>query len=59
MKTITNIVLLSVMLAPSLPVVAQNTESLYKGKCAICHATDGTGNTIVGKRFGAKDFNTS
>src|SRR5260370_30707353 len=59
MKTITNIVVLSVMLALSLPAVSQNTESLYKAKCAACHGTDGAGNTVVGKKFGAKDFNTS
>jgi cytochrome c5 len=36
---------------------AQNdTASLYKAKCALCHAADGSGNTPMGKRFGVRDF---
>ncbi|MHB8888325.1 MAG: c-type cytochrome [Acidobacteriaceae bacterium] len=28
-----------------------STESIYKTKCAMCHAADGSGNTPAGKRM--------
>ncbi len=44
----------------TLPAVAhaQSAETLYKAKCAGCHAADGTGSPI-GKRMGAHDFQTA
>jgi mono/diheme cytochrome c family protein len=39
--------------------VAQNAESLYKSKCAVCHAADGSGNTPVGTKLAIKDLKTS
>ncbi|MGC2673372.1 MAG: cytochrome c [Candidatus Acidiferrum sp.] len=33
-----------------------DAASLYKAKCALCHAADGSGNTAVGKKLGARDF---
>jgi len=41
----------------SLPVRAQDTATLYKTKCAACHAADGSGNTVVGKQLQMKAFN--
>ena len=42
--------LLSASLA--LPAVAQQTgEATWKAKCAMCHGTDGIGNTPVGKNM--------
>ena len=36
---------------------AQDTpEALYKAKCAVCHAADGTGNTPAGKKMEVQDF---
>jgi mono/diheme cytochrome c family protein len=35
------------------------TESVYKTKCASCHATDGSGDTPVGKKLGARDFRSA
>ena len=31
-------------------------STLFKSKCAECHATDGSGDTTVGKKFGTHDF---
>jgi mono/diheme cytochrome c family protein len=39
--------------------LAQNAESLYKAKCAVCHAADGTGNTPIGTKLEIKDFKAS
>lgn len=30
--------------------------SLYKAKCATCHAADGSGKTVMGKKLNVKDF---
>ena len=32
--------------------------TLYKAKCAACHAADGSGNTAAGKKLDIKDFRT-
>jgi mono/diheme cytochrome c family protein len=43
-----------------LPANGQNaTETLYKTKCASCHAADGGGDTPVGKKLGARDFRSA
>ena len=31
-------------------------EALYKQKCQVCHAPDGSGDTVMGKKLGAKDL---
>jgi len=35
---------------------ADDSASLYKTKCAVCHAADGSGNCLMGKKLGAKDL---
>ncbi len=35
---------------------ASETERLYKGKCSICHGTDGAGKTAKGKKEKVRDF---
>jgi mono/diheme cytochrome c family protein len=35
---------------------ADDSASLYKAKCAVCHAPDGSGNVAMGKQLGAKDL---
>jgi cytochrome c6 len=37
---------------------AQSAESIYKAKCAGCHAADGTGS-MIGKKLGAHDFHSA
>jgi len=40
----------------SMPLVAQDPAAIYKTKCSVCHGPDGKGDTVVGKRLGARDF---
>ncbi|MGB9464603.1 MAG: cytochrome c [Candidatus Acidiferrum sp.] len=41
----------------AVPAWAQDdAASLYKAKCAVCHAADGSGNTPTGKKLGVRDF---
>jgi mono/diheme cytochrome c family protein len=35
---------------------ADDSASLYKTKCSICHAPDGSGDCVMGKKLGAKDL---
>jgi cytochrome c6 len=35
---------------------SQTAEELYKTKCAVCHAADGSGNTPAGKKMEVKSF---
>ncbi|HEV2616150.1 MAG TPA: cytochrome c [Candidatus Acidoferrales bacterium] len=35
---------------------ADDSASVYKTKCAVCHAPDGSGNSVMGKKLGAKDL---
>ncbi len=44
-------------LALTLPAHAQSAETIYKGKCAACHGTDGTGSAM-GKKMGVHDFHS-
>jgi cytochrome c6 len=42
------------------PIHAQNdAASLFKAKCAACHAADGSGNTAVGKSMKIRDFHSA
>jgi len=54
-------VLVLVVALPSvLPASGQSTvQTVYKSKCAMCHAIDGSGDTPAGKKFGARDFRSS
>ena len=35
---------------------ADDSADVYKAKCAVCHASDGSGNSVMGKKLGAKDL---
>lgn len=35
---------------------ADDSADVYKAKCAVCHAPDGSGNSVMGKKLGAKDL---
>ena len=49
-------ILLTLSLVPATVGFAQDAAALYKSKCAVCHATDGAGDTTMGKKLGVKDF---
>jgi cytochrome c6 len=38
---------------------AQTADSIYKAKCAVCHAPDGSGSGPMGKQLGAKDLRSA
>lgn len=35
-----------------------DTASLYKSKCQVCHGPTGNGDTVAGKKVGAKDLHS-
>ncbi|MBM3880760.1 MAG: cytochrome c [Verrucomicrobia bacterium] len=35
---------------------AADAKEIYTKECAKCHATDGSGDTKMGKKMGAKDY---
>lgn len=35
---------------------AADASATWNAKCAMCHAKDGSGNTAMGKKGGAKDY---
>lgn len=49
---------LAVVLSIPLSAHAQDAATLFKAKCAGCHAADGTGSAI-GKKMGAHDFTSA
>jgi len=54
------VIALALALFSLLPAGAQSTaEKLYKTKCAMCHAADGTGSTPAGKRLHLRDLRSS
>lgn len=49
--TITAVVLL---LVAALPCAADDAKATFAAKCTPCHGADGSGNTPMGKKIGAK-----
>jgi cytochrome c6 len=50
--------LLPVVLVFPVYCLAQSPDAatLYKSKCVVCHGADGTGDTPMGKKLGAKSL---
>lgn len=47
----------AVLLGCSMPLYAKDdSATIFKDKCSICHAADGSGNTPAGKKLGALDL---
>ena len=46
------------LVACAIPVFASAAtgEELWKKNCAMCHGQDGTGQTMMGKKLGLKDY---
>ncbi|MGB0036862.1 MAG: cytochrome c, partial [Candidatus Acidiferrales bacterium] len=52
--------LIATVLVFSSPAVrADDAASLYKSKCAACHAPDGSGSTPTGKAMGSPDLRSA
>jgi len=47
---------LAIVLCPSWLVAQSDTAGLFKSKCVMCHAEDGSGNSPSGKALKAKDL---
>lgn len=59
MKNRMAIAILSVMAFSAMTVFAQGPGAdLYKAKCAMCHAADGSGNTPAGKATKTPSFSS-
>jgi mono/diheme cytochrome c family protein len=44
----------------AVPLHAQSdAANVYKAKCSVCHAPDGSGNVAMGKQLGAKDLRSA
>lgn len=57
MKTRMAIAAISIMAFSAITMFAQGPAvATYKAKCAMCHGTDGKGNTPAGKAMKAHDF---
>lgn len=54
MKLIPSTLVVCLLLAPAL--FAEDGATVFKSKCAMCHAVDGNGNTPMGKKLGIKSL---
>jgi len=41
---------------PALSVCAADGKAIYEKQCKKCHGEDGKGQTVMGKKSGAKDY---
>jgi mono/diheme cytochrome c family protein len=48
--------LLATTVVWTVPANAQDAAATFKAKCAVCHGADGKGDTVAGKKMGARDF---
>jgi cytochrome c6 len=47
------------MMAPQSLFSQSAGDAVYKTKCQVCHAPDGSGDTVMGKKLGAKDLKSA
>ena len=52
----TTSVILAMMLASSGAAFGADAAALWGQHCASCHGKDGSGNTMMGKKLGVKDY---
>ncbi|HEV2721096.1 MAG TPA: cytochrome c [Thermoanaerobaculia bacterium] len=57
MKLIT--VTVAVLLIVALPLAADDAKAMFTSKCMPCHGADGSGNTPMGKKIGAKSLGSA
>ena len=55
MKTLKFSLLATALLLP-FSMASADVAANYKKRCASCHAADGSGNTKMGKKSGARDY---
>ena len=60
MKLMIGMITLGFALVFNLSAAAEDSaQALYKSKCQACHGADGKGDTVAGKKVGAKDFQSA
>jgi mono/diheme cytochrome c family protein len=50
------LLLAALVLLVTAPTHAQDAGALFKSKCAVCHAPDGSGSGAMGKQLGVTDL---
>ena len=55
MKAITTLAVVLLLIA-ALPCAADDAKATFGSKCTPCHGADGSGNTPMGKKIGAKSL---
>ena len=59
-KLILSISVLGMVLVMGSPARAEESgESLFKGKCAMCHGPDGAGKTMIGEKLKIPDLHSA
>ena len=54
------IVTIALLFMMAQPAFAQSAgETVYKQKCQVCHSANGSGDTVMGKKLGAKDLKSA
>lgn len=48
--------LFCLLAAAATPARASEVADLFSDKCSVCHGDDGKGQTLMGKKFHARDF---
>lgn len=56
MKKTTSIALAFFLFVPVLAFAGDEAATLYKAKCVMCHAPDGSGDTPMGKKQNIRDL---
>ena len=53
-----SIIIVGMLMLSGIVCIGQDagTNTLYNELCSKCHAKDGSGNTTMGKRYGAKNY---
>lgn len=52
-------IVLLMMMAPQRLLSQSPAEAVFKTKCQVCHSADGSGDTVMGKKLGAKDLKSA
>lgn len=52
----TKMLIVAAALALPVSIASADVEAVYKKNCASCHGADGSGNTRMGKKAGARDY---
>ncbi len=52
----TKMILIAAAFALPVSIASADVGAVYKKHCASCHAADGSGNTRMGKKTGARDY---